>query len=260
MDMGGDVLEDITKLGDVTILAPSNEAWDAMNVKNVIRWVKNREFSYLFDVGGEQSRPRWIGTNTKLLLQKPSASPWNIEHARYQRQTQHRENSNEEHESGRIIDEKHYLFIYDNDSCFVDCPSTNCQRQAIPLFQREKWKWCRNNNCRRWRSECHNHSIGHCPNKRFRSYHRQGFGCAIHNCIGKIANRPNVEVSLLFMLPNWLSKVVFLLFLLVFFGRLVCWLMLVLLFFFFSFYRIPYLVPSIVNLGGNFHQFGVIYK
>lgn len=37
MDMGGDVLEDITKLGDVTILAPSNEAWAAMNVQNVIR-------------------------------------------------------------------------------------------------------------------------------------------------------------------------------------------------------------------------------
>lgn len=37
MDMGGDVLEDITKLGDVTILAPSNEAWAALNVQNVIR-------------------------------------------------------------------------------------------------------------------------------------------------------------------------------------------------------------------------------
>lgn len=41
MDMGGDVLEDITKLGDVTILAPSNEAWAAMNVQNVIRWVNH---------------------------------------------------------------------------------------------------------------------------------------------------------------------------------------------------------------------------
>lgn len=43
MDMGGDVLEDITKLGDVTILAPSNEAWAAMNVQNVIRWVNEQE-------------------------------------------------------------------------------------------------------------------------------------------------------------------------------------------------------------------------
>lgn len=43
MDMGGDVLEDITKLGDVTILAPSNEAWAALNVQNVIRWVNEQE-------------------------------------------------------------------------------------------------------------------------------------------------------------------------------------------------------------------------
>ena len=39
MDMGGDILDDITRLGDVTILAPSNEAWDALNVQNVIRYV-----------------------------------------------------------------------------------------------------------------------------------------------------------------------------------------------------------------------------
>ncbi|XP_036324307.1 fasciclin-1 isoform X3 [Rhagoletis pomonella] len=40
MDNGGEVLTDISNLGEITILAPSNDAWEAKEVQNVIR---NRE-------------------------------------------------------------------------------------------------------------------------------------------------------------------------------------------------------------------------
>ncbi|XP_055908399.1 fasciclin-1 isoform X2 [Eupeodes corollae] len=40
MDIGGEVLDDINKLGEVTILAPSNEAWNQSFINNIIR---NRE-------------------------------------------------------------------------------------------------------------------------------------------------------------------------------------------------------------------------
>lgn len=36
MEIGGEVLDDINSLGDVTILAPSNEAWNASNIENII--------------------------------------------------------------------------------------------------------------------------------------------------------------------------------------------------------------------------------
>nr|XP_036217251.1 fasciclin-1 isoform X4 [Bactrocera oleae] len=40
MDNGGEVLTDISNLGEITILAPSNDAWEAKDVQNLIR---NRE-------------------------------------------------------------------------------------------------------------------------------------------------------------------------------------------------------------------------
>lgn len=40
MDNGGEVLTDISNLGEITILAPSNDAWEAKDVQNIIR---NRE-------------------------------------------------------------------------------------------------------------------------------------------------------------------------------------------------------------------------
>lgn len=39
MDIGGEVLDDINNFGDVTILAPSNEAWNASSIDNIIRFV-----------------------------------------------------------------------------------------------------------------------------------------------------------------------------------------------------------------------------
>ncbi|XP_037942590.1 fasciclin-1 isoform X3 [Teleopsis dalmanni] len=40
MDIGGEVLDDINNMGEVTILAPSNDAWNASSLNNIIR---NRE-------------------------------------------------------------------------------------------------------------------------------------------------------------------------------------------------------------------------
>jgi len=37
MDNGGAVLDDINSLSEVTILAPSNEAWNSSNINNVLR-------------------------------------------------------------------------------------------------------------------------------------------------------------------------------------------------------------------------------
>lgn len=38
MDIGGQVLDDINNFGDVTILAPSNEAWNSSAIDNIIRF------------------------------------------------------------------------------------------------------------------------------------------------------------------------------------------------------------------------------
>lgn len=38
MDIGGQVLDDINNFGDVTILAPSNEAWNRSAIDNIIRF------------------------------------------------------------------------------------------------------------------------------------------------------------------------------------------------------------------------------
>lgn len=37
MDAGGSVLEGINNLSEVTILAPSNEAWNVSSVNNIVR-------------------------------------------------------------------------------------------------------------------------------------------------------------------------------------------------------------------------------
>lgn len=37
MDNGGAVLDDINNLSEVTILAPSNEAWNSSNINNILR-------------------------------------------------------------------------------------------------------------------------------------------------------------------------------------------------------------------------------
>jgi fasciclin 1 len=37
MDTGGEFMQGINNLRDVTLLAPSNEAWNNPNLKNIIR-------------------------------------------------------------------------------------------------------------------------------------------------------------------------------------------------------------------------------
>ena len=44
MDIGGQVLDDISSFGDVTILAPSNEAWNASTINNIIGFVSFKSF------------------------------------------------------------------------------------------------------------------------------------------------------------------------------------------------------------------------
>lgn len=39
MDVGNDFLRNVNSLKDVTIFAPSNEAWNSLIVQNIIRFV-----------------------------------------------------------------------------------------------------------------------------------------------------------------------------------------------------------------------------
>lgn len=43
MDIGGEVLDDINNLGEVTILAPSNEAWNVPAINNIIRYLNRQQ-------------------------------------------------------------------------------------------------------------------------------------------------------------------------------------------------------------------------
>lgn len=39
MDLGGELMQQLAKMQDVTLFAPSNEAWEDSNLKNLIRFV-----------------------------------------------------------------------------------------------------------------------------------------------------------------------------------------------------------------------------
>uniref|UniRef100_A0A0A1XJX4 Fasciclin-1 n=1 Tax=Zeugodacus cucurbitae TaxID=28588 RepID=A0A0A1XJX4_ZEUCU len=75
MDNGGEVLTDISNLGEITILAPSNDAWEADNVKNLIRnREKLREILNMHIIKDKLNVDRIRQKNKNIIAQVPTVN------------------------------------------------------------------------------------------------------------------------------------------------------------------------------------------
>lgn len=66
MDIGGEVLDDINNLGEVTILAPSNEAWNVPAINNIIRYLNRKLLTNTAEFNCKNENYKKL-----LFLQKP---------------------------------------------------------------------------------------------------------------------------------------------------------------------------------------------
>ncbi|XP_046804376.1 fasciclin-1-like isoform X1 [Lucilia cuprina] len=75
MDIGGQVLDDINNFGDVTILAPSNEAWNNSAINNIIRDVpKMREILNMHIIKDRLNVDKIKEKNQNLIAQVPTVN------------------------------------------------------------------------------------------------------------------------------------------------------------------------------------------
>ncbi|XP_037891845.1 fasciclin-1 isoform X3 [Glossina fuscipes] len=73
MEIGGEVLDDINSLGDVTILAPSNEAWNASNIENIIgNREKMRDIVNMHIIKGRVDVEKIKQSNENMIGQFPT--------------------------------------------------------------------------------------------------------------------------------------------------------------------------------------------
>ncbi|KAM7361184.1 fasciclin 1 Fas1 domain-containing isoform 5-T11 [Cochliomyia hominivorax] len=75
MDIGGQVLDDINNFGDVTILAPSNEAWNSSRINNIIRdGPKMREILNMHIIKERLNVEKIKEKNQNLIAQVPTVN------------------------------------------------------------------------------------------------------------------------------------------------------------------------------------------
>ncbi|XP_067618516.1 fasciclin-1 isoform X2 [Eurosta solidaginis] len=75
MDNGGEVLTDISNLGEITILAPSNDAWEAKEIQNIIRnREKLRNILNMHIIKDKLNVDRIRQKNTNIIAQVPTVN------------------------------------------------------------------------------------------------------------------------------------------------------------------------------------------
>ncbi|KAH8368974.1 hypothetical protein KR200_001176 [Drosophila serrata] len=75
MDNGGAVLDDINNLSEVTILAPSNEAWNSSNINNILRdRNKMRQILNMHIIKDRLNVEKIRQKNTNLIAQVPTVN------------------------------------------------------------------------------------------------------------------------------------------------------------------------------------------